>query len=77
VKLTEQDRKALLVAVFPAIVALKLTKAPSNREGDAKSVSIDFAAAVWAKRYVETLAKVLEQDDTRGQGGSSSSGFPS
>ena len=76
-KLTDQERKALAIAIAPAIVALKLTEAPKARDGSAKKVSPDFAAAVWIRRYTETIAKVLEQEREQEPTASSSSGFPS
>lgn len=73
-KLTDADRVALFVAALPAVIALKLTTSPPAKDGSTKKVSIDFAAAVWTKRYVETLAKVIEED---GRGSSDAGGFPS
>lgn len=74
-KLNEQERKMLAIAIAPAVVALKLTTAPPKRDGSAKKVSVDFAAAVWVRRYTETIVKVLEQE--REPEDTSGGGFPS
>ena len=73
-KFTDADRAALVRALAPAVVALKLTTPPAKRDGSTKKgLSIDFVAAVWIKRYAETIVRVCEaeRDDDGG------AGFPS
>lgn len=84
-KVSDQERMALVRAVFPVVAGFKFTTAPPNREGKATKVSPDFAAACWTRRYVDTLVKILEKEDGGGRengadvssSGASASGFPS
>lgn len=79
-KYTDEDRKALVRAVFPVIAGFKFTKSPAARDGSTKDVSADFAAAIWTRRYVDTLIDVLEKADERRDNSAaptSSSGWPS
>ena len=65
-KLSNDDRIALLKLIYPEVVKMAPTTAPPNKNGDSKVVRRDLAAAAWTKRYIETLEYVLENDGRQG-----------
>ena len=62
-KLSPGQRADIMAELVAALIPWKLTKAPPNREGVAKEVSAPFAAACWAKRYLEAIEDVLGKDE--------------
>lgn len=58
---TRAERVALLARIVPALIAKDLDRLPPDRDGNAKTARRDFATAVHAARYIDSL-EYVERD---------------